>query len=246
MHKITLLLLITFNTFANLDYFLVGNFRSYPIGSALTGEVGYGKKVYEKNKILYGYVRPAINLQTSALINQASAQVDFFPVSFFGFYAGKTIGAKSTKKLQGFDCDTIKCDGGVSKSYIGTSLALAYKGVKFVSNYRRTTMDLDNHQGYFGEEFSNLIGLDKDRLSAYTGVLGYDLNPENFLAALYINNKMKNTGQTSQMKMMLYQYKPKNIAYQAAMGIFENRHGSELFSVLLMFKWDLEKGVRLF
>ncbi len=246
LKKLIVMVFLSVSSYAELDYFLAGSFRSYPIGTAITAEIGKGFKFYEKNKILYGYLRPAINVQSSALINQASAQIDFYPVSFLGFYAGRGIGAKSTKKLQGFDCDVIKCDGGVSKTYFGVNLALAYKKLKFVSYLRRTQVDLNNHQGYFAEEFSNLIGLDKDRLTSYTGILGYDLDAKNFLALLYLSNKMQNTDQSSKMKMLLYQYRPDKVSYQAALGTFENRVASEHLALLLMFKWEFEKGVRLF
>lgn len=244
--KVIIALLLTLNVFAQFDSYLQGTFRSYPLGTALVSETGYGFKLYEKNKILYGYIRPAVHFQTSALVNYASTQLDIYPVSFFGFNIGKTKGAKSIDKLQGFDCSSVKCDGGVEKTYYSANLALAFKEYKLVNFYRRTQMDLENHQGYFAEEYSNLIGYNKDTLSSLTTLLGYDLNKDVMIGYLRLHNKMKNLNQKSTMNMLIGQYREDKKSYQLALGTFENRNEKTNFSMLLIFKYDFEKGLRLF
>lgn len=240
-----LLLTVSSNIYSQTDYFLQTSLRSYPVGAAVSAEAGHGLKLYEVNNVLYGYVRAAANVQSSVVINYASVQVDIYPVSFFGLYAGKTIGQRSAKKLHGFDCDEVKCDNNLDKMYYGANLALAYKKIKFVNYYRKTNITPEDNTIY-AEEYSNLIAIDKDILSTHTSLLGYDLNEKNMLGLLYLKNKIKNNDQSSQMTMLLLQHKVDKKSYQIAIGEFENRNNKSHFAGLFLFKWDFEKGLRLF
>lgn len=244
--KFILITIFTFISFAQVDYSLSGSLRTYTKGVAVVSDAGYGYKFWEKDKIMYGYIRPSINLQTSILVNYASAQLDFYPVSFIGFYAGKSIGAKSIDELQGIDCKSIKCDGGVSKNYYGTNIALALSKIKFIHTFKLQQIDLKNHQGLFAEEFSNLIGRDKDVLITNTSILGFQASENSLLGLIYLQNNIKNNNQSSSMQMLLYQYKYENSSYGVAVGNHKNRFDHDHLSMLFLFKWDPQKGVRLF
>lgn len=244
--KILICLLITLNLFAKTDYFLQGSLRTYPIGTALNAEIGEGYKFYDRNKILYGYVRAAANAQTSVLVNYIGAQVELYPVSFFGIYAGKSIGKRSTKKLQGFDCDEIHCDTKLNKDYYGANLALAYKGIKFINFYKKVRLDTKTDNEYFADEYSNLIGVSRDTVSSLMTILGYDLDENNMLGLLQLKSMINNLDQESTMRMFLWQHKKEDKSYQFGIGNFNNRNDKNFLGGIFLIKWDLEKGVRLF
>lgn len=244
--KVLILILLMTSSFAKTDYFLQGSLRSYPLGTAVNAELGEGYKFYDQDKVFYGYVRAAVNLQSSVLVNYAQAQVEFFPVSFLGFYYGKSYGKRSSKKLQGFDCDEIECETDMSKNYFGVNLALAFKGIKFVNFYKRSSLDSKQENKYFAEEFSNLVGINKDILITHTSLLGYDLNENQMLGVLYLRNQMHNLNEKSVMTMLLWQQKYDDKSIQVGIGKFQNRESLSHFGTLILFKWDLEKGVRLF
>lgn len=244
--KTLIIFLLMANAFSQTDYFVQGSLRSYPMGTAVNAEVGEGYKFYDKDKVLYGYIRAALNLQSSVLVNYAQAQLELYPVSFLGFYAGKAYGKRSSKKLQGFDCEEIECETDLAKNYFGINLALAFKNIKFINFYKRSTLDSKQENKYFAEEYSNLIGINEDTLISHTSILGYDLNEENMIGLLYLRNQMHNLDQESVMKMFVWQKKVDDKSFQLGAGEFKTREDVSHFGALLLFKWDMVKGVRLF
>ena len=79
------LLTLNFNSFAQIDYKVGNAARTYPTALSFKGELGYAQKIWGDTKgINYGYVRPSLTAQTSAVVNYVHTRLEFYPISFFG------------------------------------------------------------------------------------------------------------------------------------------------------------------
>ena len=250
--------LYSLKSWAELDYNFKGTLRTYPTGIAATSEVGYGYKLWGSGDVMYGYIRPGINIQKSGVVNYAGAQLDFFPVSFFGVSYGKTYGKKDHDDFSGFDCVELLCEHSVEKDILKVSLVLAVKKFKLLYFYNQ--QDFKNKTGFsfFAEEFSNLVGFQDAKLKTNVAVLGYDLSKDLMLGLLGMFNEIENSNTNlgsslvnvgtnkSNMMMLIGNLKRKNISYQLGLGAFENRYDKTHFSGLFVVTWNGAKGLRLF
>ncbi len=230
----------------NVDYDVRASLRGYPSGIAVQSDIGYGQKLWGKDDVMYGYIRPGINLQSSAVVNYAGAQLDFYPISFFGVSVGKTYGNRSYDDFQGFNCQELSCENSIEKTHLAINLALAYKKVKFINFYKKQDFDNKTPGSFFAEEFSNLVGFEGDKLATNASILGYDINKNLMIAYLHMYNKMENTNQRSRMNLILGNYKKGQFTYQVGAGNFYNRNSKNHFSALFVVKWTGAKGLRLF
>jgi hypothetical protein len=246
---LVIIALYALSAFANTDYSLQGTYRGYPLGASVDADAGYSFKLWEsnKNKAFYGYVRPAAQIKTSGIVNYVSQQVDFFPISFLGFYVGRSDGFRNVNDLQGFDCaESVNCGSDLSKTYMGANLALAHKKFILLNLYRIEKLDYDTNQNFIAEETSNLIVSNDDEVKSLTTVFGYQLAEDKMLALLNVSYKSDDYNQDSNMLMALGQLTRGKISYQLGLGNFKNRNDKNHFSSLFIVKWSGEKGLRLF
>jgi len=246
---LVLIALYALSTFAEVDYSVQTTVRTYPMGASLDADIGYGYKFWEssKNKAFYGYMRPSAQVKTSGLVNYISQQIDIYPISFLGFYGGRSTGFRNLNELQGFDCaNSVNCGADVTKGYAGANLALAYKNFILLNLYRIEEVDYDTNDLFIAEETSNLVVSDNDKIKSLTSVLGYKLSETKMLAILNVSYKSDDYNQKSNMLMGLAQLTKDKSSYQLGLGTFRNRNKKNHFSALFMYKWSGAKGLRLF
>jgi hypothetical protein len=238
-----------YNTLAQVDYDVEANFRSYPLGASVKAKTGYAFKIWEKdefNKVFYGYVRPAASFESSSLTHTVAAQLDFYPVSFFGMYIGKAKGWRNLTDLQGFTCSEINCGAESDRDFWGVNLALGYNGVTLVNFYKSVDLDYDTKDTLIAEEFSNMEVADEDKMKINTTLVAYNIDKDTMLGILNLYSKSYVTNQDTTMTMILGSKKIKKITYQVGAGIFETRDDHQHPSILIGAKWTGEKGLRLF
>lgn len=246
---LVIIALYALSTFGQTDYSLQTTIRTYSLGASVDGDLGYAYKFWnsDKNKAFYGYFRPSVQIKTSGVVNYISQQMDFFPISFFGMYIGRSSGYRNLNDLQGFDCsNSVNCGADNTKGYYGVNLALAYKKFVLLNLYRVEEIDYDTKELFIAEETSNLIVKPEDTVKSLTSVFGYKLAEDKMLALLNVNYTTKEYDQDSQMTMLLGQFTKGKSSYQLGLGNFRNRNNKNHFSALLMYKWSGEKGLRLF
>ncbi len=110
--------------------------RNYPLGASVSGTVGYGYELWRSSsesggpEWKYGYIRPSVKLQSSGVVNGATAEVEVFPISIFGFALGQNLSGRNLKPSDDFDCLTTHCGGRLQRSYLRTQ-AIAAMGSSF-------------------------------------------------------------------------------------------------------------------
>jgi hypothetical protein len=162
------------------------NSRTYPIGAQLLATGGYNLRLWgDTNTWKYGYVRTAANLATSAVVNRAGAEVQFFPISILGFSAGYDWGVRNIT-MKFLDCNVYECNGRIDRKYLRANALAAYHGVifSFVAKYENLRAPIA--QKLFFDEVTLLVGQS-------SGENTLTLNP----ALLYTLNESYKVGATS-------------------------------------------------
>ncbi|MFZ4714255.1 MAG: hypothetical protein ACOYL6_11100 [Bacteriovoracaceae bacterium] len=249
--KQTIFLLFTlfsFSTFAVSDYQFQSVVRTYPVGFFAAGTAGESYKLWGQDgeKVKYGFVRASGTLQTSGVVNSVMGQVDFYPISFLGFYAGKDYTHRNFDVFT-FDCTKLTCRGRMDRDYVGTRLALAYKDIFLMTEYRVIRASVQDKDKAFAEERSTLVGgPGQDTLHRTDFVLGYKLNPTYSVGYLMHRNVMQKYENSSHMNQGFVRYQGENWNLLMGTGTFHSRNDQTFYSSLIMFQWVGSKGLLLF
>lgn len=232
---------------ASVDYNVKAVTRSYPIALSFIGSLGYGYKFWGSDSgPLYGYIRPSVYAQTSGVINGLGAQIDFFPVSFLGFYGGSKIIKRGVDELGSYNCATTICNGTMKRNYFGFKFGLALKGAFLFIDGKKESAEVKDRIGVFAEETGTLLGASGgDDLTQVTSIVGYNLTKTLSIGALVQHSQMKKLKNKSVMSLGITKidFEPWSITLGA--GQFHTRQSSDHFTVLALFSWTGAKGVQL-
>ncbi|MBK25241.1 MAG: hypothetical protein CME70_14700 [Halobacteriovorax sp.] len=249
MKKYLLLFITLLNTsaFGAVDYNIKAVTRSYPVALSFIGTLGYGQKLWgQESGPLYGYVRPSAYFQTSGVINGAGVQLDFFPISFLGFYGGAKKIKRSTDDLGSFNCLTTICNGTMSRNYIGSKLGLAFKSIFLFIDGKSENVEVDDRVGIFAEETGTLLGQSGgDKLTQVTGISGIELNKELSFGILVQHSQMDKLKNKSVMTLGISRMKFDKWGLLLGAGQFHTRQSSDHFTVMALLTWTGAKGIQL-
>jgi len=246
--------LFTLNLHAVWDYSAQTIFRSFPIGGFVSATFGKSFKFWHKKPadakkpdVLYGYIRPSMTYQTSAVVNSIRPQIDFFPLSIFGFYIGHDRTSRHVD-IRTFDCQQVYCHGELKRTYGGHKMALGFKGFFLVSDFKIEKVLFSKKDRRFVDERVTLEGAPgKDYFRRHQLMLGKSLSKKFALGVLSIRSVMRVNRSSSHMKMLFSRYVFNDKwSLLAAVGSFETRHHQEVFSSILALQWKGKKGLSLF
>lgn len=242
--KLLILLCLPFSCFAKMDFRLEQLVRTFPTGLYLKSTAGYSQKFWKGDKpFLYGYIRPALTLQTSAVVNMGAAHIDFNPISFVNFSIGKSYTKRNISEISNFDCSLVICRGSLKRTFYGVRSALSFKKILFLTGVKWSRVSLveASSLSFADEQSSTIASADNDLLIQKTLLLGYQLRPRLLLAYLGQYNRMKNTGNSTKMHLALGQFKFNN-AWKLSLGpgVFKTRTGSQNLTVLSILEWNLK------
>jgi hypothetical protein len=128
------------------------NARTYPIGAQAIGTGGWNGKLWgDSNTWKYGYVRAALNLATSAVVNRVGGEVQFFPISILGVSAGYDWGTRNIT-MKFLDCNQFECNGRMDRKFLKINAVGAYQGVifSFMARYENLRAPVA-HKPFFDE-----------------------------------------------------------------------------------------------
>jgi len=112
---------------ADFDSSLGGFARSFPLSGYAYAQSGYGQVFWgDTSGILYGYVRPYIELDTAGTYQAALAAIEVFPVSFLGIRAGEEWD-QNDSHYHDYACPTnVNCEGTMYRKFVEGQLLLGY------------------------------------------------------------------------------------------------------------------------
>lgn len=249
MKKIIILLVILLNysAYSQVDYNVKAVTRTYPVALSFIGTMGYGLKLWGSDSgPLYGYTRAAVYAQTSGVINGFGGQLEVFPVSFLGFYAGSKLIKRSTDDLGSYNCTTIICNGSVKRSYFGSKLGLAGGGLYLFLDGKIEDVEVKDRIGNFAEETGTLIGKSGgDKLTQLTSIFGYDLTSSLSFGALMQLSQMDKIKNKSVMTLGISRMKWDEWSMMLGLGQFHTRQSTNHLTVMAVFSWTGDKGIQL-
>jgi hypothetical protein len=221
--------------------------RTYPIALAVQGDFGVGQKLWEANKVMYGYARLAGVYSASGVVNLAGVRGEIYPISFLGFFAQADKSQRDVD-LSIFDCDVIDCEGTVSRNRVGAKLGLAFGRFFLMSEYQIIDVEHDDSdKTLFADLQHSLEALSAgDEVKRLQLVAGFKLTKSWSMVGIYISQEMQKNYNRDFMKLGGLQYESGNWAYLGTGGVFKNRQGANVATVLFAVIWKGKKGVKLF
>lgn len=239
----------TFSLQAQLDYKALTLYRTYPSSFTVNGVVGYSIPFYKQSDIVFGYVRPSVELQTSGVVNSGILKLDFNPISFVNFYVGVSHHNRNYEKFDTFDCEEVVCSSKLNRKLYGGRIALAYKKLNYVLalKYYDTTIE-GEYKGEYVETLGYLLHEGKRSVFMQTEhILAVKLNDELTLGYLGFLGTMRNNKQNTQMHLLFGKKEIwDNWNYTIGLGVFNNRDDAKIGTFLGMLTWAPEKGLPLF
>lgn len=221
--------------------------RTYPmVGAELFLESGYNYQFYKKNKIISGLIRPNLTIQSSVVVNQASAGLSVYPISFFGIhYHQKYI--RSDIDFDFFDCEKVACQDDSTRGIFKTNLALAYKGFFLLTQFGYEKIKHSNKTLPIGEFRRFFVGaVERDNQREARFVFGRKISEDFSLLYLHEYAKMLKSGQRSWFHLLLAVHKSSNKnTYSYGLGTM----GSSIkgHGLIAVFEWkkDILTGLKL-
>jgi len=96
--------------------------------------VFWGKKKEPKD-VLYGLIRPSLTASSSGVINSLKGEIEFFPISFLGFAAGRQI-IHSNYNFPFLDCATVSCTGEFHRNFVESKMVIGHQGWIAMGSYK--------------------------------------------------------------------------------------------------------------
>ena len=209
-----------------LDYMFGTGAISAPFGAAAYGETGYSQLLWGKKhagSFLYGYIRPAVKLQTSILVNRAEGYLDFYPLSFLGLTWGGSATSRNTRMYSNINCTTLECTGTLYRSWVKPKLSLGYKNLYWVSSLKYENLKHSSSQA-FADEVNVLLGhAEGDQSLTLDTTVGYQWSEKLHTGIHGSSVKMLKTANMQSHMLDLYtSYSSKKWKYLAGAGVYQS------------------------
>lgn len=252
MFKLLLVLLLTLpNAFANLDLNTGVQLRSYPsLGGEFYAQSGYNFVWWgqgNKKNPLYGLIRPAIDLQSSVVINSITPRFEFYPISFLGIVAGKQFINSNYTDFPFYNCDEVRCEGKFTKDFIEYKMALGFKGIIAMGILRQSNNSYSKGNGMPVGEFRYATVVNQEEETEYYTqyVLGYQTS-KSLIGAIAEYVRFGKSDQYYKSYFAIYnpKYTRTNVIY--GLGTFESSHIANGFIALFRFNYELLPSKKLF
>jgi hypothetical protein len=244
-------LLICFNAFAKFDLSLGTSFRSYPsLGGELNAESGYNILLWgkvDKKKPFYGFIRPALTLASSAVINSYDARIEFNPISFISLVRGYKHISSKYDEFSFYNCEKVRCTGDIKRDYSKLKFALGYAGILTVVEL---AMYNNEYSGSTNEEvaefrFATLADPQSDSMYHSRYVLG--LKHDSGLYGVMADHTLLNgSGDSYNMDLLIYTTKVDRSLYTFGVGQFYTSHVAKGVIAVFQMKTKFIEGFNLF
>ena len=240
-----------------LDYKLSVGGRTRPLGAAVYAESGYGYPLWgnwqDKEKFLYGYVRPWVRGATSVTVSAVEGAVSIYPVAPLGFTFGKAVNWRMNDNSREVDCWKVECGGRLDADFYTLDLVLGAGSTFYAfKNDRRDYVATSVLEPWY-EESTGVVGAPaSDRLVSTSHTLGrkfgaFDLSEvkfEDFVMAVRISRTLAETSGNSSDQIALigsHRHGPYRLAYVA--GLYKSSIYAPAPTFALLLEWNGRSGL---
>jgi hypothetical protein len=198
--------------------------RTLPsLGAELYAESGYNFVVWGKKEdpkdFLYGLLRPSFGVSTSGVINSIKGELEFFPISFLGFAAGRQI-LHSNYEFPFLNCDEVTCRGEYIRNYVESKMVLGYKGWIVLGNYKVDTLHSPNGTRPMADWRNVIVGEPGEEVQIEKKLLIGKLFSNKMLGVLIENVQFQGSHERKESFAAVYQIRKNNTNYMIGAGGF--------------------------
>lgn len=198
--------------------------RTLPsLGAEIYAESGYnlllwGKKENPKD-VLYGLVRPSFGASTSGVINSIKGELEFFPISFLGFAAGRQI-IHSNYEFSFLKCDEVTCQGEYIRNYVESKMILGYKGWIVLGSYKVDTLHSPDGTRPMADWRNVIVGEPGEEVQIEKKLIVGKLFSNKMLGVLIENVQFQGSHERKESFAAVYQVRKNNTNYMIGAGGF--------------------------
>lgn len=225
---------------ARLDYSAGFAGRNRPRSAWGWAEAGYGQTFWGEptpGNFLYGFVRPWVNLGSIAVVHEAAAGVDFYPVSFAGIRLAKHRMLRNTESIY-FDCTEYSCRGYLDRAELTTDVTLGAAGWFANGMYRRDILLPGSKDRPFVDDNTTLSGkAGGDIVTNARLVAGRQLPDDVVVGVMTMADSMRGTGDHSNATYLMGSLKRGEYNWMAAVGQYRSSVLAPGLSVIATFSW---------
>ncbi|MEK6607992.1 MAG: hypothetical protein AABZ30_10055 [Myxococcota bacterium] len=222
------------------DFAAGGGARLLPAAAAGYARAGYGKLLWGARRpgdFRYGYVRPTLTLQTSAVVNRVDAAVAVHPISFVGLAAGH-MGSLRLIDTRDVDCDAVACRGLLGTSYLAGHLALGAGRFFAGGDGRLAWMRAPDAARPFVDEVSVLVGdSGGDRMLSGEAFAGARLTPRWRAGALFAVESMLAAGGDSDAETLFAAARAGAWRFTVGAGAYRSTAYERGFTAYVVVSW---------
>lgn len=257
MLTLLIILLLPLTSYAHFDLSAGASFRSYPsLGGQANIQSGYNLLLWgsgpgaNKKNPMYGLLRPAVTVASSAVINNYDARIEFYPISFIGLIAGKKYIKSDYENFTFFDCDKVRCMGTLERQYTQIKMALGYGRVLAMVNLIQATNtysdEKDEGKPVAEFRFAALANPERDKMYRSQYLLGIKHNNKGILGVVAEYVSFSESGQTNNMDLLIYTTKPQATTYVFGIGQFSSSHQAKGLIGVFQMKTDFIPSHKMF
>jgi hypothetical protein len=233
------------------DWNLGAGLRTLPFGGAVSGTLGYNWLLWgtpKRGEIMYGFIRPALRIQTSAITNRFEAQLNIHPISFFQLQAGHF------QTLRLIDSTTVNCSTYACRGWLGGTFlkAEALVGVDKVVGgaslrWQAYLAGATNYAGApFYDESIALVGNGAgERVTEVTAWSAWRFSDLVMVGAYYSANVMGDSSQNDRHVSLFGRYKMEPWTFTLGAGQYQSTLQGPGLTIYGMVQYMGQEGLEL-
>lgn len=232
--------------------------RSYPLSGTVFFDSGLGLPVWNKagesdvDKVLYGYLRPSVTGNTSGPFNSLAARLEVYPVSFFGFSAGRSLSLRGMN-ISGYDCFDLQCQGTLHSQFVSSKLALGFADYFAVLGLKKewwsssvSASGLEGDRPYVEPATATLLSPGNESTVTQQLALGMTLaSGDRFLLAHARSENYLSKNQSENTYFIYRTRDPGGSHSTYGIGSFQSEQKSARWSILFVRDWTVWKKIGL-
>lgn len=173
----------------------------------------------KKSDVLYGLIRPSINLSSSGVINSVKGELEFFPISFLGVAWGRQI-IHSNYEFPFFNCDEVLCKGEFQRNYVEGKMALGAGGWVAVANYKVDVVRAPHSRLPMADWRNIIVGKSGRDVQIEKKLVIGKFVGDHMYGVLLENVEFQDSGEIRESYTGAYQFKYKSNSFMMALGVY--------------------------
>ena len=196
--------------------------RSLPsIGAELYAESGFNQKLWGKKEepkdVLYGLIRPNLQISSSAVINSVKGELEVFPISILGFAVGRQY-IHSNYDFPFFKCDDVICQGEYQRNYVESKMVLGHAGWVVVGHYKVETLRAPNGNQPMADWRNIIIGDPGEEVQIEKKLIFGKQFSNKLVGVMLENVRFEGSGQRRESFAAIYQERRGDTNYMIGAG----------------------------